>query len=170
MRIILFRGRPGTGKTTLSTALGYLANLPVLRKDDFYDAVSEFIAEHGARNRASYQALYSILESNSKTDSTFILDYPFQHPGDLGIVRKWSAEHGTTLKSILVTCSDEELWAHRLEERAKNPTPNQIITDFLSLRTLYGVMQLMPEADELFVDTVDNIATILPRVIRFVSE
>jgi hypothetical protein len=170
MRIILFRGRPGTGKTTLSTAFGYRENLPVLRKDDFYDAVSEFIAEHDARNRMSYRALYNVLASNSKTDSTFILDYPFQHAGDLGIVRKWSAEHGVMLKSILVTCSDEKLWARRLEARAKNPTPNQIITDFHSLRKLYGAMQITPEEDELSVDTVESIENILPKVVRFVSE
>lgn len=170
MRIILFRGRPGTGKTVLSDAVATQTDLPVLRKDDFYDAAAEFVAEHDVRNRMSYRALYKVLESNSNNQSTLILDYPFQHPGDLGLIGRWSAENGARLKSVLVTCSDERLWAQRLEERAINPAPNQLITNFQSFQKFYGTMQLTPEVGELLVDNVGSIEDVLPQIIRFISE
>ncbi len=167
MKLILFRGRPGTGKTTLSQAFAQRVNFPILRKDDVYDVTAEFITEHNARNKISYRALYKILESNTGNGSTFILDYPFQHPGDLDILRAWCADHKATLKSILVTCSDEKVWAQRLDERAKNPAPNQLITDFDSFKKLYGTMHLSPEADELCVDTVRSVEDIVANIVEF---
>lgn len=170
MKIILFRGRPGTGKTTLSNAFAKQVNFSVLRKDDVYDVTAEFVSEHGIRNKISYQALYKILGSNTKNDSTFILDYPFQHEGDLDVLRKWCVENGAALKSILVTCSDEKVWAKRFEERTKNPTPNQLLTDFESFKKLYGTMHLTPEADELFIDTVNSIESNLAQITIFTSD
>jgi len=168
MKIILFRGRPGTGKTTLSNAFAKQIHFPVLRKDDMYDVTSEFVNEHGIRNKISYQTLYKILESNIENNSTFIFDYPFQHPGDLEILRNWCANNGVTLKSILVTCSNEEVWAQRFKERAKNPAPNQLITNFEEFKKLYGTMHLTPEADELFVDTINSLESILAQVNAFI--
>ncbi|MBI2121012.1 MAG: AAA family ATPase [Parcubacteria group bacterium] len=170
MKIILFRGRPGTGKTTLSNAFAKYVDFPVLRKDDVYDAAAEFVSEHDIRNKISHGVLYNILETNRKTNCTFILDYAFQYPGDIQIIRKWCNERGVVLKSILVTCSDEKLWAERLKMRAENPAPNQLLTDFESFEKLYGTMQLLPEEDELFVDTINSVGEILTQVIEFISE
>jgi tRNA uridine 5-carbamoylmethylation protein Kti12 len=170
MKIILFRGRPGTGKTTLSEALAQQTNFSILRKDDIYDVTSVFIAEHDIRNKISYNALYKILESNSKNDLVFIVDYPFQYPGDLEIIKNWCIDKKVVLKSILVTCSDEKLWAQRFENRSKNPTPNQLITDFESFKKLYGTMQLPPEKDELFIDSINSLDSIIPQVIDFVKK
>jgi predicted kinase len=167
MKIILFRGRPGTGKTTLSSAFAKHTNFPILRKDDVYDSVVGFVNEHDIRNKISHRVLYNILESNLKNNCIFVLDYAFQYPGDLQIIRKWCDERGVVLKSILVTCSDEKLWAERLKMRADNPAPNQLLTDFESFKKLYGTMQLYPETGELFVDTVNQTEKVLEQVIRF---
>jgi predicted kinase len=169
MKIILFRGRPGAGKTTVSNICAKRMNLPVLRKDDIYDVVAESVAEHTIRSGISYCVLYKILESNAGSNATFVLDYPFHHPGDMEKIRVWCRVHKVILKSILVTCSDENVWAERLRERAKNPAPNQLLTDFESFKKLYGTMQLISEADELCIDTVYPIEDILSQVTEFVS-
>ena len=45
-KVILFRGKAGVGKTTLSNESSKRLNIPVLRKDDIYDAVASYIEEH----------------------------------------------------------------------------------------------------------------------------
>ncbi len=167
MKIILFRGRPGTGKTTLTHALGGRTHFPILRKDDIHDPVSMFIPEHVNRSKASYAVLYRILESNIHTDVTFILDFSFQTKGDFSVINDWCKERGVTLKSVLVTCTDEELWAERFNKRADNPAPNQTITNFEGLKKHYGTLQLALEEGELLIDTVRPIEGLLEEVAEF---
>lgn len=169
MKIILFRGRPGTGKTTLSDAFSLRTGFPVLRKDDIYDVVADFVHEHDMRNKISYGALWRILDTNAKSDAVFILDYPFQHSEDIEYIKTWCADRSVTLKSVLVTCSDEGLWSRRLDERTKKPAPNQLITDLASFKKLYGSLELSPYAGELLVDTVQLIEKIVSHVITYVQ-
>jgi hypothetical protein len=69
------------------------------------------------------------------------------------------------LKTILVICSDEQIWSDRFKERAKNQAPNQLITDFEGFKARYKVMQLKPDDGELLVDTTrpqdQNISDVL---------
>ena len=62
-KIILFRGRAGTGKSTLSNELAKRINVPVLHKDDIYDTVAGFVKEHGSRNKICFDFLYFYLEN-----------------------------------------------------------------------------------------------------------
>ncbi len=166
MKLILFRGRPGTGKTTLTHAFAEKTNFPILRKDDMHDSVAKYIPEHSDRSRASFAVLYKILESNLHSNITFILDFSFQSSEDFSIIKNWCAERGAELRSILVTCSDEKVWAERFNKRALNPTPNQTITDFEELRKHYGTMQLSPEAGEIVIDTIMPVDEILGDIIK----
>ncbi len=167
MKIILFRGRPGTGKTTLTHAFAEKSHFSILRKDDVYDPVSEYVKDHSDRNKLSHAILYKILESNIHSDTTFILDFAFQNPQDFLIIKNWCNERNVSFKSVLVTCSNESLWAERFNKRVDNPTPNQLITNFEDLKKHYGVMQLVPEQGELTVDTVQSIDTIMPKVLEY---
>ena len=153
MKLILFRGRPGAGKTTVANSLSKETNMPILRKDDIYDVASEFIEDHQTKNKISYGSLYKILESNIQTEGTFILDYPFQTVDDLSIIKKWCEGRNIELKSILVTCSDESVWAERFNVRAENPKPNQLLTNFEAMKKHYGTMQLIPMEGEVMIDT-----------------
>ncbi len=167
MRIILFRGRPGTGKTTLTHAFAEKTHFPILRKDDIYDPVSEYVNEHSERNKASHGILYKILESNVHSNSTFVLDFAFQNSSDYSIIKNWCMERDVEFKSVLVTCSDEKLWAERLDRRAENPTPNQLITSFEGFKKHYGTMYVEPEQGELVVDSVKPVEEIIQAVLEY---
>jgi predicted kinase len=170
MKIILFRGRPGVGKTTLSSAIALQHSFPVLRKDDLYQVSASKIDTHDARNDISYETIYKILEANAGSDCTFILDCPFQYPDDLPTLRTWCAIHHTKLVSILVTCSDETMWAQRIAAREERPFSIHHFTSFEKIEKHYGSMHLTPEADELLVDTVHPIAASLAYINQHITE
>lgn len=168
MRIILFRGRPGVGKTTLSSMLAKRQHFPVLRKDDIYHVSAKQIETHESRNDVSYDTIYKILEANVDVDCTFILDCPFQYPGDLELIRTWSSTYNVTLLSILVTCSDEIVWAERISNREERPYNIHHFTDFERLKDFYGTMHLTPETDELLIDTIHPIETSMQKIEAFI--
>jgi tRNA uridine 5-carbamoylmethylation protein Kti12 len=169
MKLILFRGRPGTGKTSLSNLLSSRIHVPILRKDDIYDVISALEPEHHERNRITYKLLYTILDTNRHQAPTVILDFPFQAPEDIAGLRSWCDGHKVTLKSILVTCSDETLWTARINRRAESPLPNQLIADFEELRRRYPELHLRPDPGELMIDTVRPTEVNLIEVIDFVT-
>ncbi len=162
--IILFRGRQGVGKSVVSSAFSKQENLLVLRKDDIYDASSTYVADLTVRSKIGYDSLFKILESNIDSGTSLLLDYPFQINEDVRHLRKWCEDRGLLLYTVLVTCSDRTIWRNRLSERAKNPTPNQIITDLDELERNYGGLDIMPLENEIVVDTVDSIEIILEKI------
>lgn len=117
------------------------------------------------RNKLSYGSLYKILESNTDSGATLLLDYPFQINENVVAFQKWCADHEMALKLVLVTCSDRELWKQRFNKRSESPEPNQLITDFDELEKHYGDLNIEPLERELVIDTVnpleENIETLL---------
>jgi len=168
MKIILFRGRPASGKTTISKALGLRMALPVIHKDDIYDSLSSVIAEHSIRNKAAHDILFSILESNTHANATVILDFPFQNSADFSIIESWCAQHKVILKSVLVTCTNEHLWRERLILRSQHPLPNQLIYDFDELKKRYGSMHVEPHPSELLIDSALLLEDSIRHIIDYV--
>lgn len=167
--LILFRGRPGVGKTTISDLLSAKLNIPIIRKDDFYDIIAEYNPDHEQRNRMSYGILYQLLETNSRVDQSLVLDFPFNKQEDMDRFKNWLQERGYMLKSILCVCSNEAIWAERFNQRQLNPLPNQLITDFQKLKQHYGDLRIEPMPDELVVDTVEPLETILERITSYIE-
>lgn len=162
--IILFRGRPGVGKSTVSNAFAKERKLPILRKDDIYDSAASYIEDHVIRNRISYDSLFKILESNISSGTSIILDYPFQRDEEVMNLHKWCEERNLQLVSVLVTCSNREVLKERFNKRSANPAPNQLITDLDELERHYGNLDLKPLEGEIVVDTVESIETVLKQL------
>ncbi|MFD2584478.1 AAA family ATPase [Pedobacter vanadiisoli] len=165
MLLILFRGRPGTGKTTMSNLVSAKMSVPIIRKDDIYDQLVSLSGNHDLRNKITFNIIYSLVTSNIHNSSTLIIDCPFQFEEDITSFRAWCRTHQVHLKTILVTCSDERIWSERFKERVINPAPNQLITDFEEFKSRYKVMQLQPDEGELLIDTIvpqdHNVKTVL---------
>jgi hypothetical protein len=132
-----------------------------------YDVSSEVVPEHSDRNRFAYNGLYKMLERNTASSATIVLDYPFQHEGDIELIRNWCVKHSVKFQSVLVTCSSKELWSNRLLARSQNPAPNQLVTNYDTFEKMYGTMIIKPEKGELVVDTVNNLDAILKTVDNF---
>ena len=168
--VILFRGRPGVGKSTVSNALAKKRKLPILRKDDIYDVAATYVKDHTVRNKISYDSLFKILESNISSGAVILVDYPFQREEEALNLKNWCKEKGLLLVSILVTCSDRLLWQERFNVRSENPTPNQLITNLDELERHYGSLDIKALSGEIIVDTVNSIEKIVSQLTTDIPE
>ncbi|MCY9659850.1 AAA family ATPase [Paenibacillus chondroitinus] len=164
--IILFRGKAGTGKTTLSNELGKRLKTAVLHKDDIYDAVAKDVFAHEARNQICFDFLYRFLQTVIATEADVILDYGFNHSDDVLKFKHWVEERGGKLRTLHCICSDESTWAQRLAERSKAPKANQLITDLDKLKEHYKHVRLEFLEGELVLDTVLPIDLLMDQVFK----
>ncbi len=162
--VILFRGRPGVGKTTISNAFATEREIPILRKDDIYDISALYISDHKTRNKISYDSMFKILETNSLFNTQIVLDFPFNKEGEIKNLYDWCNNHNMRLISALVICSDRKIWESRFNKRSENPTPNQLITNLNELEKHYGDLNVTSLKDEIVLDTINSTEDILKQL------
>ena len=162
-KVIVFRGKAGVGKTTISTEVGKKLNIQILRKDDIYDSIAGYIDNHEMRNRACYDTLYKILETNILNDVDVIVDAGFHNLSQAVQFRTWVLSKNAIFVPLLCVCSNEELWAERFNRRRINPKPNNLITDFNDLRLHYEDLKTEPLEKEIILDSVDHIEKLVER-------
>ena len=150
--IYIFRGIAGTGKTTLSNMLAGKLQIPVIRKDDIWDALPDTENEI-VNNPICYNILCSIVQTNLDLHTNFIVDVAL---GD-----KSNAKHffqrlnfsNNKVTRFLLTCDNEGEWRERHLKRLKNPTANQNFTSFEHVQSHYKNIDSSPFEDEHIVDT-----------------
>ena len=74
MNVYLFRGKSATGKTTLTNILSQRINVPVLHKDDIFDALSKHETDIAILNGASYDILARQIQNCIDNQSDIIID------------------------------------------------------------------------------------------------
>lgn len=163
-KVILFRGKAGTGKTTLSNALGKQMNLAVIHKDDIYDSIALYVSEHDTRNKICFDILYRLLQSSLSSQAAIIIDFGFNDLKDAIRFQRWIEEHGGVLVSISCICSDESIWEQRLQERKRNPLPNQRITEVSALQEHYKKLDTRTLEGELVLDTVGELEVLIGKM------
>ncbi len=166
-RIIVFRGKAGAGKTTLSDEISSLMNISVWRKDDVYDALVEELADHQKRNIICEKVLQNIILTTLNNNNDLILDHSCHHPGHYSRLKQWVNQCQGKWISMVVTCSDRSLWAERIAARSIHPKPNQWITDFEQLEAYYGNMEVETFPEELVIDTSLELKNNVSRVLNF---
>lgn len=169
-KIVLFRGKAGVGKTFISTQVAARLNVPVIRKDDIFDTVFDYISDNELRNRFSYDLIHKFIDTNLESGTDVILDCPFHNHAQLLAMRQRIEAKNGYFKPILLMCSDEGIWADRFNERKLNPKPNNLITDFEGIKQHYERrnISLVPLDGELVLDTIEAAENIVERAVEYI--
>jgi predicted kinase len=124
MKLIIFSGLPGTGKSMLAEAVGKDLGIPVFAKDWLEATLirSELIASNQNKplGSAGYQLLTTLAEHQFMLGQSAILDSVASTQSIRDTWRKLAEQYSADCRVIECICSDESLHRSRLKERKRN--------------------------------------------------
>lgn len=168
MKLILFAGLPGTGKSTLAEALGRSSNIPVFALDWLLGALkplkvltSENAAEVG------YTLIETLLKRQFMLNQSAILDSP-AHTTQLrqrwcNIAQTYNAE----IYNIETICSDVDVHRSYVEGRIRSIPGWHEIT-WAHVEKMRAAWESWSD-DRLVVDAVDNFQENLKKVVQYTN-
>ena len=169
--IYIFRGKAATGKTTLSQMLAKKLLIPIICKDDVIDALKMTEStEGGVNNRVCYNILHRIIQTNLDLGVDLILDIAL---GDRGHFKTFSDRldfKGNQIISFFVTCTDENEWRKRHEERIANPKPNQVFKSFEHVVEHYKKADFTPLDHEFVIDTASSTDVSFSQILEIINK
>jgi 2-phosphoglycerate kinase len=157
--VYIFRGKAGTGKTTLSDMLAKKLSIPVIRKDDIVDALkmTQTTDREPVNNSVCYNILYKVIQTNLNLNVDFIIDIGLGDRDNFKLFFDRLDFKDNKALTFVVICSDENEWRRRHEDRIKNPQPHQIFKSFDHVVEHYKTRDFTPFEHECVIDTVDTI-------------
>lgn len=167
--IFLFRGKAATGKTTITDLLSKALNVAVLRKDDIYDKLSIFNLEYSENNKASYDILANILQTNIDTNCNLIIDISLAHNPYLKQFLSKIDLKGSEIYQFLCICSNHEEWKKRIEKRLNNPAPNQFFKSVEEAEEHYRKLNIVQFENEIILDSSDDISIIMKKICEVID-
>ncbi len=119
--LILFKGHPGTGKSTLAVALARALHWPLIDKDD----IKDFIYALPGGNVLAYEIMWQIARRQLEVGVSVIVDSPLSYPTSYATGQELVATYGARLLVIETTLA-ENLWYARLEARRQQQQTHRI--------------------------------------------
>ena len=124
MKLIVFSGLPGTGKSTLAATIGKQFGIPVFSKD-WLEAVllqNELQPTSNEKNlgHVGYELLTVLAERQLKLDQSVILDSVAATQSIRTAWKETAKRYSAEWRVIKCVCSDENLHRARLSMRERN--------------------------------------------------
>jgi predicted kinase len=124
MKLIIFSGLPGAGKSTLAEAVAKTFGIPVFAKDWLEATLlrSELKPIHADKSLgfAGYELLTILAERQLMLGQSVILDSVAASQTIRGTWHELAEQYGAHYRVIECICSDESLHQARLKERKRN--------------------------------------------------
>jgi predicted kinase len=165
IHLVVFKGLPGCGKTTVSKALGQRLGWPVVSKDDFSIILDKRVAGYGTlAHDLMWMAAGSLLDQGFSVvcDTNLIASRNYAE------ACRVASESCAKLLVIECVCSDEAVWRHRIESRAGLPA--RYLSDWDAfqqyVQTVHEITNYHFESERLLVDTVEPVEQILDTIIK----
>lgn len=166
MNIYIFRGKSATGKTTLTNILSQKFNVPVLRKDNIFDALSKHETDIGILNSASYDILATQIQTCIDNQSDVIIDIALLHTPSLKTFLNKIDFKDSTIHRFFCDCSNNYIWLERWRERLKNPLPNQYFKSIDEIVEHYNICDIKLSDDEVVLDSVLGVEELINKVLE----
>ncbi len=113
-RLILFKGLPGSGKSTLSRAPGQRLGLPIIDKDDIDDVLHGQVAASGG---LAYEIMLRVARRQLLQSLSVICDSPLLYSQTYERAQGIAIEANASLAIIECLCSYKQIWQRRIDSR-----------------------------------------------------
>jgi predicted kinase len=122
--LVLLKGQPGCGKSTLGKSLASNLRVPLIIKDDARDYL-----HHGSLtdahpsidwNSLSYDIMFNYLETQLSVGLSAIVDSPLARRELFDRAAALAKKYNAEIALIELYASDQQEWSRRLSERGKS--------------------------------------------------
>ena len=130
--LVLMKGPPGSGKSTIARELGRRLHWPVIDKDVFRDLLPD---ELGG---LSYEAMLDLAERQLAMGVSVIADSPLGYGTSYRKALAIVARTGASIAVVECECSDPAEWRRRIESRSGLGLASHHATDWTKVEAFYG--------------------------------
>ncbi len=166
--LILLKGHPGTGKSTLAAALAQRLHWPLIDKDDIKDHTYTLLQG----NELAYKIMWQITGHQLEIGLSLVVDSPLAYPVLYATGQELAASYGARLW-VIETTLPEEVWRTRLEARCQEQQPHRITSWDAMQQSLinYADCWRFPIAaqEHLLVDTSEPVDQVVQSIIDHLS-
>ncbi|GAC1654121.1 MAG: ATP-binding protein [Ktedonobacteraceae bacterium] len=131
MKLLMLKGFPGSGKSTIGRGLSKKLVWPLIDKDDIKDMFSEQIP--GADGLA-YDVMLSIVRRQLLQGLNVICDSPLTFSMTYERAQAIATETTAHLVIVECFCSDERVWSQRVNARKERSLPKHHMIDWESVQ------------------------------------
>ena len=120
--VILMRGYPGCGKSSLANALSNKYQVPVVDKDDGKDALQKLanVVDDAMINQISYDIMLNVTRKQLSNGLSVIVDSPLSRKCLYHQLKHIATTFGATVVVVECSSSDHSIWNNRLVHRRAN--------------------------------------------------
>jgi dephospho-CoA kinase len=164
--IIMFRGKPGVGKSTIARALADRLDATLIAKDDINDIVFEKFGANKSASELSYDLISYFLTILRPAEKTIVVDCSLASLANYQQFAKLTKRIGSELRVVHVTVDDPVEIESRLAKRADLPEHRvKSPKDINKLQLSYDDFSVKNEIKVSGTDTTDKaISTILDKI------
>jgi predicted kinase len=119
--LVLMKGFPASGKSTLARALAQRQGWSLIDKDD----IKDFTAGMPDGNRLAYRILWQVVRRQLQVGLSVIADTPLSYPEGYATGQDLAAEAGASLMVVEMRLTGTE-WRRRLEARQPSASTHKI--------------------------------------------